>query len=296
MKPVPDRQAGSQNAAARSSKRATPITGRQGTHADGQSKSLFVEERKAKILELLSEREKVTVAELCKLFNVSGGTIRSDLNDLDVSGLLIKTHGGAIRRTKAAFEPKTGEREVDELAAKQSIAKEALKLIEDGDVILLDAGTTVFELAKILGSRRSLNIVTNDTHTADFLEKIPGMSVFLIGGLLRQNFHCVVGTLGTDLLSKITVDTAFMGTNSFSVQKGATSPDIQQAEIRSKMIECAKRIVLLCDHTKVGKTSFAQSVPTDRIDVLITDHMSNEEKAELEESGVKVVVTSQEAS
>lgn len=262
-------------------------------HTDGQSKSLFVEERKAKIIELLSEREKITVAELCKLFNVSGGTIRSDLNDLDVSGLLIKTHGGAIRRTKAAFEPKTGEREIDELAAKQSIAKEALKLIEDGDVILLDAGTTVFELAKILGSRRSLNIVTNDTHTADFLEKIPGMSVFLIGGLLRQNFHCVVGTLGTDLLSKITVDTAFMGTNSFSVQKGATSPDIQQAEIRSKMIECAKRIVLLCDHTKVGKTSFAQSVPTDRIDILITDHMSNEEKAELEESGVKVVVTSQ---
>ena len=296
MKPVPDRQAGSQNATARSSKRATPVTGSEGTHADGQSKSLFVEERKAKILELLSEHEKVTVAELCKLFNVSGGTIRSDLNDLDVSGQLIKTHGGAIRRTKAAFEPKTDQREVDELAAKQSIAKEALKLIEDGDVILLDAGTTVFELAKILGSRRSLNIVTNDTHTADFLEKIPGMSVVLIGGLLRQNFHCVVGTLGTDLLSKITVDTAFMGTNSFSVQKGATSPDIQQAEIRSKMIECAKRVVLLCDHTKVGKTSFAQSVPTDRIDVLITDHMSNEEKAELEESGVKVVVTSQEAS
>ncbi len=270
--------------------------GRQGTHADSQIKSLFVEERKAKILELLSEREKLTVAELCKLFNVSGGTIRSDLNDLDVSGLLIKTHGGAIRHTKAAFEPKTGEREIDELAAKQSIAKEALKLIEDGDVILLDAGTTVFELAKILGSRRSLNIVTNDTRTADFLEKIPGMSVFLIGGLLRQNFHCVVGTLGTDLLSKITVDTAFMGTNSFSAQKGATSPDIQQAEIRSKMIECAKRVVLLCDHTKIGKTSFAQSVPTDRIDVLITDHMSNEEKTELEESGVKVVVTSHEAS
>ena len=296
MKPVPESQAGSQNAAAGSSKRATPITGREGTHADGQSKSLFVEERKAKILELLSEHEKVTVAELCKLFNVSGGTIRSDLNDLDVSGRLIKTHGGAIRRTKAAFEPKTGEREVDELAAKQSIAREALKLIEDGDVILLDAGTTVFELAKILGSRRSLTIVTNDTHTADFLEKMPGMSVVLIGGLLRQNFHCVVGTLGTDLLSKITVDTAFMGTNSFSVQKGATSPDIQQAEIRSKMIECARRVVLLCDHTKVGKTSFAQSVPTDRIDVLITDHMSNEEKAELEESGVKVVVTSQEVS
>lgn len=296
MKPLPDRQAGSHDQAARNSKRATPITGRQGIHADGKSKSLFVEERKAKILELLSEREKVTVAELCTLFNVSGGTIRSDLNDLDVSGLLIKTHGGAIRRTKAAFEPKTGEREIDELAAKQSIAKEALKLIEDGDVILLDAGTTVFELAKILGSRRSLNIVTNDTHTADFLEKIPGMSLFLIGGLLRQNFHCVVGTLGIDLLSKITVDTAFMGTNSFSAQKGATSPDIQQAEIRSKMIECAKRVVLLCDHTKIGKTSFAQSVPTDRIDVLITDHMSNEEKAELEESGVKVVVTSQEAS
>ncbi len=293
---MPDRQAGSQNAAARKSKTGTPIMGRQGTHADSQIKSLFVEERKAKILELLSEREKLTVAELCKLFNVSGGTIRSDLNDLDVSGLLIKTHGGAIRHTKAAFEPKTGEREVDELAAKQSIAKEALKLIEDGDVILLDAGTTVFELAKILGSRRSLNIVTNDTRTADFLEKIPGMSVFLIGGLLRQNFHCVVGTLGTDLLSKITVDTAFMGTNSFSAQKGATSPDIQQAEIRSKMIECAKRVVLLCDHTKIGKTSFAQSVPTDRIDVLITDHMSNEEKAELEESGVKVVVTSHEAS
>ena len=163
---------------------------------DSQSKPLFVEERKAKIVELLSEREKVTVAELRELFKVSGGTIRSDLNDLEISGMLIKTHGGAMRRTKAAFEPKTREREVDELAAKQSIAKEALKLVEDGDVILLDAGTTILELAKVLGARSSLNVVTNDMHIADFLERVPGMNIFLIGGLLRQDFHCIVGSVG----------------------------------------------------------------------------------------------------
>ena len=263
---------------------------------DGQSKPLFVEERKAKIVELLSEREKVTVAELRELFKVSGGTIRSDLNDLEVSGMLIKTHGGAMRRTKAAFEPKTREREVDELAAKQSIAKEALKLVEDGDVILLDAGTTILELAKVLGARSNLNVVTNDMHIADFLERVPGMNIFLIGGLLRQDFHCIVGTLGADLLSKVTVDTAFMGTNSFSIQKGATSPDIQQAEIRSKMIECANRVLLLCDHTKIGRTSFAQSVPTEKIDVLVTDLLSEEDQALLEESGVEVIVASTGAS
>jgi DeoR family transcriptional regulator, fructose operon transcriptional repressor len=262
---------------------------------NGHAKPLFVEERKAKIVDLLSEGEKVTVAELCRIFNVSGGTIRRDLNDLDTSGLLTKTHGGAIRPAKAAFEPKTGEREVEELAAKQSIAEEALALIEDGDVILLDAGSTVFELAKKLGARQHLNVVTNDIHTADFLEKTPGMNVFLIGGLLRQDFHCVVGTLGTDLLSKITVDTAFMGTNSFSVLKGATSPDIQQAEIRRKMAECANRVVLLCDRTKIGKTSLAQSVPTKRIDILITNYIPKDDMAQLENNGVKVIVPPQES-
>ena len=259
--------------------------------SDGD-RALFMQERKVKILELLSERNKVTVSELCDLFKVSGGTIRSDLNDLDASGLLVKTHGGAMKKTKAAFEPRTVEREIDELPAKERIAEEALGLIEDGDVILLDAGTTVFELAKRLAHRKNLFVVTNDTQTANYLEKIEGISTFLIGGMLRQGFHCIVGTLGVDMLSKITVDTAFMSTNSFSVTKGAMSPDLQQSEIRNKMSESASRVVLLCDRTKIGKTSFAQSIPIDRIDVLITDSLSREDSAQLEEAGVRVIIAS----
>ncbi|UCF92619.1 MAG: DeoR/GlpR transcriptional regulator [Desulfobacterales bacterium] len=252
--------------------------------------TLFAQERKLKIMELLAQNKKVTVAELCKFFNVSSATIRNDLRELDNNGQLIRTHGGAIIETKTGFEPMTAQKKDFDLRGKQLIAKAAINLIEDGDNIILDAGTTTLELAKLLYQKKNLTVVTNDLEIVRTLENFDTLHIILMGGMVRKNYNCTIGVQGQKMLSGLTVDKAFMGTHSFSIDKGATTPDINQAETKKAMIESAVKIILLCSHHKLGKASFAQFASLDEIDTLVIDNIEENMKITLEEQGVAVVV------
>ncbi|HVO37949.1 MAG TPA: DeoR/GlpR family DNA-binding transcription regulator, partial [Spirochaetia bacterium] len=252
--------------------------------------ALFVEERKLKILEYIEEHRKATVAELCDVFHVSSATIRNDLRDLEGAGLLIRTHGGAMVKTKTGLESDMNQRRVQHLAEKRAIAETALRLVEDGDTIILDTGTTTLELARLLGQRSDVTVVTNDLAIALALEDIETVKTVFMGGIVRRRFHCtVVGGLSSrDVFSGLTVDKAFMALNSFSIDKGASTPDITHAETKKLMMSIAAKVILLFDSSKMGRNSFALFAPTDRIDAIVTDSMRPEERARLEESGVEV--------
>jgi len=255
--------------------------------------ALFVEERKLKILEYIEEHRKATVAELCDVFHVSSATIRNDLRDLEGAGLLIRTHGGAMVKTKTGLESDMNQRKVQHLAEKRAIAETALRLVEDGDTIILDTGTTTLELARILGQRADVTVVTNDLAIALALEDIETVKTVFMGGIVRRKFHCtVVGGLSSrDVFSGLTVDKAFMALNSFSIDKGASTPDITHAETKKLMMSIAAKVILLFDSSKMGRNSFALFAPTDRIDAIVTDSMRPEERARLEENGVEVLVS-----
>jgi len=126
-----------------------------------EKETVFMEERKQMILNLLQETEKVTVAYLSELFNVSGATIRSDLRDLENEKLLLRTHGGAMRISKSAFEIEPQKRG-EATECKEAIAREAVKFIDDGDTIAVDTGSTCYTFAKYLGTKKDLRVVTND--------------------------------------------------------------------------------------------------------------------------------------
>lgn len=251
---------------------------------------MFAEERRIKIVDLINERHKMTVDELCELFHVSSATIRTDLRELQLAGLVTRTHGGAIQKTKTGFELNSKQREVQHLREKQRIARAALALIDNGDRIILDTGTTALELAKLLGDRRNITVVTNDIQIAGVLEDMEGTDVILMGGILRKRFHCTVGIQGRDTCAGLTVDKAFMGTNNLSPDKGATTPDVRQAETKKLMIAIANRVIILCDSSKIGKVSFAQFATTDQIDVVVTDDIDKDIKTQFEEKDVEVVV------
>ena len=136
-----------------------------------KNETLFAEERKIKIVELVEEHKQATVARLCEHFGVSSATVRNDLRDLANAGLLIRTHGGAIAKSQTAFELQTKQKVDQNLEAKAGIAAEANELIEDGDTIIIDSGTTTLELSKLLKSRRNLTVITNDLNTALILEE-----------------------------------------------------------------------------------------------------------------------------
>jgi DeoR family fructose operon transcriptional repressor len=253
---------------------------------------MFAEERKIKIIDLLNQNKKVTVTELVRLFNVSSATIRSDLRELNDRAQLIRTHGGAIIETGAGFEPDTKQKRDLNLAAKQKIAQLAIELINDGDTVIFDTGTTTLELAKLLSQRHRITAVTNDFEIARVLEEMNSISVVMLGGELRKNFHCTVGAAGIEMLAQLSVDKAFMGTNSLSISKGASTPNLQQAEIKKAMVSSAQKVILLCSSRKLGKDSFVHFASLDQIDTLIIERIDVNEKFEFEERGVEVLTAS----
>jgi len=257
----------------------------------GTEGALFVEERKMKILEFMEENRKATVVELCGRFKVSSATIRNDLRDLETAGLLIRTHGGAMVKTKTGLEPDMSLRKVQNLEEKRRIAEAALRLVEDGDTIILDTGTTTYELARLLGQKRDLTVVTNDLPIALLLEDMESVRVVVVGGMIRRKFHCTVAShfSGMNALSDLTVDKAFMACNGFSLEKGASTPDMAHSETKRLMISIAAQVVVLFDSSKMGRNSFAIFAPLDRIDAIVTDSLRDEDRRSLEESGVEAM-------
>jgi DeoR family transcriptional regulator, fructose operon transcriptional repressor len=253
---------------------------------------IFVEERKRGVISFVNERRRATVTELCSKFAVSPATIRSDLRDLEQDGLLVRTHGGATAKDKARFELDAREKSVQHADEKRAVAARALVCIEDGDAILLDTGSTTLELAALLQARHNITVVTNDLVIAQLLEDHPSATIHLVGGMVRKRFHCSVGTRAEQFLHGLKVDKAFMAANGFSIRTGATTPDLEHAEIKRRMMAIATKTFLLVDSSKLGKSSFAQFAAADAIDCVIVDDIPGTESRALEEMGVEVLLAS----
>lgn len=255
-----------------------------------EENSIFAEERKQKIVDYIKERKSVTVKELCDFFNMSGATIRNDLRDLAQDCLITRTHGGAIERVQMGFELDSEKRHIQNLAEKQKIAKAALELIDDGDKIILDTGTTSLELAILLRQKKDITVLTNDIVIARTLEDTSSVNIYLLGGFIKKHFHCSIGIQGKfPILVGLTADKAFMGVNGFSSEKGATTPDINQAECKKAMIAMANKVVLLCDKSKIGKVSFAQFASCNEIDAIVTNDIDKTMKEKIEDLGIEVI-------
>lgn len=253
---------------------------------------MFPEERKMKIVEFINEHKKATVVELCNYFGVSSATIRNDLHELERDKLIYRTHGGAMLITKTGYELDPYIKQVKNLEEKQKVAKAAIGLIDDGDTIILDTGTTTLELARLLDRKRNITVVTNDLIIALFLEDFTNVTTIFIGGLIRKNYHCTLtfGEAGKQMLSGLTVDKAFMTANGFSYEKGATTPDLNLAETKKLLISIATTSILLCDNSKFGNNFLVQFAPLEKLDKLVTDKIGEIEKKALEESDVDVIV------
>lgn len=232
---------------------------------------LFAEERQNQILQLLKGNSKLLVPDLCEIFSVSPSTIRNDLRDLAERGKLKRTHGGAIPLEQATDEPTYKDKEFMCSEEKQKITKYAATLVNDGDTLIIDSGSTTFELVKLITNKKRLTIVLNDLKLAAYLEQNSSANIILLGGALRHSYHCTVGPLALASLSGLNADKAFLGCNAFSPSRTFTTPDINQAEIKRAFIRSASQVFMLCDSTKFKKVTFAEFASLDDIDCLITD-------------------------
>lgn len=249
---------------------------------------VFAEERKIAIVDLVGRDGAITVGELCARFDVSPATIRNDLRDLERSGALLRTHGGAMPRQRTGSETTLRDRSGGNVEARRSIATLALDCVEDGDTMILDVGTTTHELALLLGGRRDVHVVTNDLRIGCLADQYESLDIYVLSGRVRSGYHCTVGASAVRDLSDFAVDKAFLGTNGFDPGHGASTPDADQAEIKRAMIEAAQKRYLLCDSGKFGKLSFVRFAELDQIDVLITDRISRRDLERLERDDVEV--------
>lgn len=232
---------------------------------------MYAEERQEKLLSILKNKRKITVADMCEHFGVSGATIRTDLRQLEEAGMLTRTHGGAILRTRASYEVTSDEREIFNLEAKEQIGYLAAQLVEEGDIIVLDTGTTTLQIARNILHCKNITVVTNDYQIARELEKNDSIQIILLGGIVKKGFHCAVAINGSSLFQSLNVDKAFMGVNALSLKQGACVADVMLAETKRCMVDHAAQVIVVCDHTKLNNTSLAQFMPSERIDTLVLD-------------------------
>jgi DeoR family transcriptional regulator of aga operon len=249
--------------------------------------------RRSKILEELELKGQVLVRELSKMFNISEVTIRNDLTHLEKQNMLIRARGGAIKIKYhlMGIDSSISDKQKEFLKEKQLITKEAIKLIEDGDTIVLDSGTTTTEIAKNLGQFKSLTIITNALNIASILSEYEGFNVFMPGGILRKKSLSLVGVLADENFEKFYCDKLFLGADGFDTTHGLSTPNSEEAHLNQIMIKIAKKVIVVADSRKFERRRFAFIGPISVVNVVITDSgIKEEDKNRLEKSGVQVIV------
>ncbi len=257
------------------------------TRASGM---LFAEERQRAIVEHLRQRGKITVEAMTVVFGVSPPTIRADLTRLEERGLLRRTHGGAIAVGSTLYEPPYAERAILRQLEKRAIAETAAGLVQDGETLLLDAGTTCHEIALVLKGFRRLTVVTNSLASANALAENDGLEVVLIGGTLQPRRRATLGALAARFLDPIQCDRAFVGVSGVHPTAGLTVVDFDAAQIKRIMLGKGKQAVVVADCSKIGQASFACIGALCTAHLLITDDGAPlEDRAALETAGIHVV-------
>jgi DeoR family transcriptional regulator, aga operon transcriptional repressor len=252
---------------------------------------LLNEERRRAILEILGREGRVLVLELAKRFETSQVTIRKDLEALHAHGLIHRTHGGALPAREGALEdPTLREKEKLHHQEKLRIAEAAAGMVQEGQVVILDSGTTTTEIARSLRNFRNLTIVTNAVNIAAELSG-SAVEVILTGGTLRKNSFSLVGPIAEETLHRLHADLLFLGVDGFDVQYGLSTPNLLEAKVNRVMVEIAKRKVAVCDSSKFGRRSLSLIAAPSALDEVITDRgVPKGDARALKKAGIEVTL------
>jgi len=253
---------------------------------------MLAEERRFQIRELLAAQRTVSASDLCERLKVTPATIRRDLAALQLEGVLVRSHGGAVSRMSSTnFQPSYDALLRSNSEEKRQIARAAEQLVMDGDTIFLEGSTTVFELARRLVHRHRLTVVTNSPTIVCELERSPGVTVLCTGGDLQKDTFYLSGEWAQRALSEIRLDKAVLGVSAIDPLYGLSTASHAEAQIKKMLTKAAKTRIALADHAKFGRQSFAYVGPVTDINILITDSGTDPKfLKELRDAGLQVVV------
>ena len=235
---------------------------------------IFALERQEKIASLVASRGKIHLAELTSMFEVSEPTLRKDLSVLEQQGLLKRTHGGAVS-CRAPAERDVISRFVENVEAKRAIGRRCCDLIETGEAIFLDCGSTIQQLAEHLTTRSlRLTVLTDSVSVAQCLAEVGGITHILLGGQLRRMSGCVAGPLALENLKNFSIGTAFIGASGIT-DVAITVADFNEAKLKAAIIKSAKKVIVPIDQSKIGVSDFARVCSPEAVDIVVTDRSND---------------------
>jgi len=239
-------------------------------------------------MQMLRAEGRIDASKVAHDLDVTNETIRKDLIALERLGLLRRVHGGALPIGDLTFEPDVVAR-TEFAEEKDRIAKAALAHLPASGSVIIDAGSTTLRLAGLFPNDRDLNVFTNALPIALALLSRSRITVYPLGGRLRSRTVATVGQWTARMLADLNVDVAFLGTNGVSRERGLTTPDPAEAEVKHLMLGSARRKILLADHSKVGRVSLCKHADLTDIDLFITDGaLPADQLAALEVAGITV--------
>lgn len=248
-------------------------------------------ERRTLIIEKLDAEGQLDVTSLSKELGVSEVTIRNDLNWLEQKNMLLRARGGAIKAERVGADYTLLEKNKLHYQEKASIGKAAAALIEDGDTIILDSGTTTMEINNNLSNIKSLTVITNALNIANKLIEHEDVNVIVPGGFLRKNSQSLVGTTAEETFKNYFCDKLFLAVDGFDTIHGLSTPNVEEAHLNRVMISIARQVIVVTDSSKFRKRSFAFIAPIKSVDILVTDSgIPEEDKKRLETAGIKVII------
>ena len=249
-------------------------------------------ERFGHIREMLMADGLVSIEQLESELKASRATIYRDLKELEESHELKCTRGGAVSVSRRTNQELSYAKKVDLFQEEKiRIAREAIKQIHPRDTIILDSGTTVFELAKLVAEREDeLYVTTNDILTARRLAKNNHISLTVLGGLLRKDHFSLNGYFTESMISQMHADTAFIGADAIDLGIGFMNFSVEEIQTKKLMLKASRKRIFLCDHTKFDITAFVNICPFTDADLIITGvETSTEIAEELKTLGIEVM-------
>ena len=229
-------------------------------------------DRRQSLLDILRKQSGLSVPEIASILDVSEGTVRNDLNALEVQGLLTRVHGGAILNQQEQYQNNSFlRRQQQNMASKLTIAHAAAAIVQDDSSILLDASSTAFFFAQALSRHQRLRVMTNGFEAARVLASNTTNTVFLIGGIVDNDSSSVTGLLSEHIIEELHIQKAFLSCSGFSLERGMTEVHLAEAQLKRKVIESSQELFALVDSSKFGVEDLTSFARPERICRLFTD-------------------------
>src|SRR5262245_26283312 len=250
---------------------------------------MLAETRRRRLLELITRQGYATLDELVRVLAVSESTIRRDLEALDLAGSIKRTHGGAVYAGEVRAMPPFDERTATAAAEKRAIGQAAAAMLNDGDTVLLDGGTTTLEIARALVGRR-VQVVTNSLPIAQLLASSQQTDLILVGGYVYPRTGVALGPLAISTMQSLRVRTAILGAGGI-VTEGIYNSNSLLVDTERQMMLCGQSVMIVADYSKFGRLALARLCGLDEIDLVVSDPaLSDEHRAMLDSAGVAVHV------